>query len=118
DKAKLILDSVNKYAKKIDLPKFTSISIGFKGFLFYKLQQFDSAIYYLEKSNEIARQIHADNLIIKNHTTIGNIYQMRADHQKALYHFQQAQNHAYAIKNYNGVIVSILNLGNVFSNMR
>ncbi len=108
------INQLDALSKKINRPHFTDTYFQLKAYYYYKLNQYDSAIVYDYKSIEVASQINHYVPLIKCYVNLGNIYNQKADYQKAISSFQQAEQYSLKSKDTLGRITTILNIGSTY----
>ncbi|MBK6835158.1 MAG: SpoIIE family protein phosphatase [Bacteroidetes bacterium] len=113
-KAKFYIDTLNILAEKIKTKKITATFFQLKANYFYKINHFDSSIYYNYKSIEIAAKIKYYLPLIRCHVNLGNIYNQNSDYQKAISSFQKAEQYSILTKDTFGIISTTLNIGSLY----
>ena len=117
DKAKSYNDSMLLVAFGIGSHRFKSMVCASKAHFFYKTSQLDSAIFWNKRAIDLAEKIKHNFVLIKSNINLGNIYNLKADYQKSIAHFQKAEYYSELQKDTIGKISVTLNLGSIFYNI-
>ncbi|MGA8108306.1 MAG: tetratricopeptide repeat protein, partial [Acidobacteriaceae bacterium] len=74
-------------------------------------ERFDEAIDWLNASNEVARSLHAEDILLMNTGNLGWAYYSLGDRNRGLQLFQDAERHAVALGDTEGIILWLTTSG-------
>jgi len=108
-----------RIADSLDVDQLKSYNYNSLGLIFMQKDLPDSALYYLDKSNDIARKISDRGVISYNNIIKGNIYLRLKDFRKALAVFSLSEKESSELNSrevlkdsYNGLAMTYEALGN------
>lgn len=105
-------------AKRIDYQEGIAALYNSYGINFYNISQFDSALYYFEKSVVIREKIK-DNLgLLKGLNNIGSLYYALGDNKKGLEYLEKALKKESDLNVKEGTYVSINNIGFIYIGLK
>ncbi len=108
-----------KIADSLGVDQLLGYNYNSQGLIFIKESQLDSALFYLDKSNEIGIRIMDHSLNAYNNSIIGNIYLLKKEFNKAKEVFRLAEEESRTLNSrevlkdsYNGLAQTYEALGN------